>query len=60
MALIKRMYVYTTNTTAMIVSISTIFARKGIGCPILAAHAIVCLVAIALITNGKVNAAELG
>ena len=49
--------VYTTNTTAMIVSISTIFARNGIGCPILAAHAIVCLVAIALITNGKVNAA---
>ena len=46
-----------THLAAMIVSISTIFARNGIGCPILAAHAIVCLVAIALITNGKVNAA---
>lgn len=50
----NRMNVYTTRMTAIIVSINTIGFKIGIGCCMLARQAIVCFVAIALITNGNV------
>lgn len=59
-AIINRTYVYATNATAIPVSTNTAVLSAGTGLPILARHAIVCFVAIALITNGKVKAAMLG
>ena len=56
----KRINVQITSTAAMIVSTSTTGFKIGSGCSIFARQAMVCFVAIALITNGNVNAAQLG
>ena len=53
----KRINTYITNIVAIIVSIKTQYCKIGIGLPIFIKHAIVCFEAIALITNGNVNAA---